>query len=169
MSLILALLHAIPVLLAGAFFRSKTAVWIASIIMIIVGVSSGSPAFAAADILAVILGSVFALGLCRSSNDGRNAPPSTGKDQAFLACLQQRGKLGEDINSMAVAHATVARIQEIGAEINKYKERERVEVFGSEAEVLEAVVMMHQLTLMGAPVGSTVQRFMDSVRRQKGL
>jgi hypothetical protein len=68
MALILALLHAIPVLIAGGVFRSKSAVWIVSIIMILIGVFTGSPAYAAADIIAVTFGSYVALGMCKTSD-----------------------------------------------------------------------------------------------------
>jgi len=90
-------------------------------------------------------------------------------EQALFACLRQREKLGDDINSSSVAEATSARFQQILMAISRYSAKTGVKVFDSRDEVLEAAVMIHQITLMGANVEVSVQRFMDSLKQQKGL
>lgn len=67
MYLLIALLHGVPICLAAAVTRSKIATGVTCAIMIIIGILTGSPTYAALDILAV----AGAMWLCF-----RTLPPS---------------------------------------------------------------------------------------------
>ena len=66
MFLLIALAHAIPVLIAAAVAERRTTVIWTALTMIAIGVMTGNPAYAALDIIAV----AAATWLCLSSLDG---------------------------------------------------------------------------------------------------
>jgi hypothetical protein len=56
MILIIALLHAIPIILVAALFNSRKAVWLAATVMSVVAMVTGASAYTAMDLIGVGLG-----------------------------------------------------------------------------------------------------------------
>lgn len=69
MPVLIAMLHALPVLLVGVLFQSKELTVVAGVIMAVIGISSGSPDHAVLDLAAVLFGTYVTLqGIKGSSN-----------------------------------------------------------------------------------------------------
>jgi quinol-cytochrome oxidoreductase complex cytochrome b subunit len=68
MVLLIAFLHAVPVLLTAAITRKVKAVWISGAAMACIGLATGATKFAGADLIAVGVGVWIALAMCEKSS-----------------------------------------------------------------------------------------------------
>jgi hypothetical protein len=73
----IALLHAVPVFVIAALTKSKVALTVAAIIAGIIGVTTGNPAYAIADLIGIAV--AFWLGISRINRQKLAPPPQTEK------------------------------------------------------------------------------------------